>query len=185
MRPYQSICSDIEEALHRQLQTPKDFDFLRQSIYARLHIYISQSTLMRLWGYVDEPVAPRISTLNALAQYLGYQSWEDYETHAGEPGMQQSRPVMNRSLNSKRDLHKGQRLRLTWQPDRICDIEYLGDLTFRVIASENTRLLEGDTFECWLFIEGEPLYLENLHHQGLPPCAYVCGEISGVRFEEL
>ena len=47
----------------------------------------------------------------------------------------------------------------------------------------NSKLSVGDTFECVLFIEGEPLYLNNLVHEGNPPIAYQIGSKSGVRFE--
>jgi hypothetical protein len=62
-------------------------------------------------------------------------------------------------------------------------VEYLGDLTFQVIASENTRLRTGDTFQVSLIIEREPLYLDNLIQDGKQPIAYVCGKKSGVMFE--
>ena len=67
--------------------------------------------------------------------------------------------------------------------DRTCDVKYLGDQCFVVTASENTRLREGDTFECSLIIEGEPLYLDNLKQGELPAIAYVCGKKTGVWFE--
>ena len=50
------------------------------------------------------------------------------------------------------------------------------------IVSE-TRLKEGDTFECSLIIEGEPLYLDNLSQGNQQSIAYVCGKQSGVLFE--
>ena len=52
-----------------------------------------------------------------------------------------------------------------------------------VTASEKTRLKEGDTFECCLIVEGEPLYLDNLRQGNRPPIAYICGKKSGVNFE--
>lgn len=179
------LVNDIETALHRQIQTPKDFEFLRNCIYARLHVLVSRTTLMRLWGYIDEQVEPHRSTLNIMAQFLGYLSWEEYERNASLPKEQQSDPVLNRKLSVAKSLTRSDRLRLTWQPDRICDVEYLGDLQFRVIASENTRLKEGDTFECSLIIDGEPLYLDNLKQGENPGIAYVCGKKSGVMFEYL
>ncbi len=184
MNPYKRLLSDIENALHHTMKTPKDFDFLRERIYARLHTLISQSTLMRLWGYVSQPVEPRISTLDTLAQFLGYQDWSDYERNAQLPADQQSSPILNRRLNT-RQLHQGEQLRLLWRPNKVCDIEYQGNNFFRVIHAENTRLHAGDTFECLLFIEDEPLYLDNLHHAELPPMAYVCGKKSGIKFEYL
>lgn len=177
------LCKEIEEALHRKMQTPKDFDFLRKCIFTRKHLLVSTTTLKRVWGYVDDRVQPRTGTLDILTQFLGYQGWEEY-CHGGQPSEESpSSPVMNRRLCVQDGLSRGDRIRLTWQPARVCDIEYLGNLTFRVIASENTRLHEGDTFQCSLIIEGEPLYLDNLQQEERPPIAYVCGKRTGVMFE--
>lgn len=178
-----NLRNDIEIALNRKMQTPKDFDFLRDRIYARLHTMISRTTLMRIWGYVEEGVEPRKGTLSVLAQFIGYQDYEDYCINALEPKEQQSSPVMSRRLSVEKEFHYGEHLRLTWQPDRECDVEYLGNQTFRVVASKNTRLREGDTFECSLIVEGEPLYIDNLKQGEMPAVAYVCGKKTGVRFE--
>ena len=179
----QRLCKEIETAIGKQPKTPKDFDQLREMIYGRLHCYVGRTTLMRLWGYVDEPVEPRQSTLDILSQYLGYHNWEDYQQNASLQQERQSSPVLSRHLNVPETLKRGDRLRLTWQPQRVCDVEYLGDLTFRVVASEMTRLQAGDTFQCSLIIEREPLYLDNLRQGTRPPIAYVCGKKSGVCFE--
>ena len=72
------LCKEIEKALHRQLKTPKDFDFLKERIYERLHILVSSTTLKRIWGYLEEDVTPREKTLDILTQYLGYHNWEEY-----------------------------------------------------------------------------------------------------------
>jgi hypothetical protein len=183
MTPSEQLRSEIETALKKKLCTPKDFEFLHERIYARLHILVSRTTLMRLWGYVDEDVTPRKGTLDILAQFIGYQDWDGYCQNSLLPKEQQSSPVMSRRLSVAKELVEGERLRLTWQPDRVCDIEYLGDLQFRVIASENTRLKPGDTFECSLIIEGEPLYLDHLKQDAQQTISYVCGKKSGVMFE--
>lgn len=181
--------TDIENALGRKLQTPKDFDFLRERIYARQHMLISRTTLMRIWGYVEEDVKPRKSTLNILTQFLGYRDWNEYLHNSFLPKEQQSSPVLNRRLSVAKVLNIGDRLRLTWQPKRVCDIEYMGELRFRVVDSVNTRLHEGDTFECSLIIEGEPLYLDNVRQEVdgkiRSAIAYVCGKQSGVMYEYL
>lgn len=183
MTPTEQLRSDIETALKKKLCTPKDFEFLRERLYARLHILVSRTTLMRLWGYVDEGVTPRKGTLDILAQFLGYQDWGGYCQNSLLPKEQQSSPIMSRQLSVAKELNVGEHLRLTWQPDRVCDIEYLGDLLFRVIASENTRLKPGNTFECSIIIEGEPLYLDHLKQGTQQAISYVCGKKSGVFFE--
>lgn len=184
---FEPLRSEVEAALKKKLCTPKDFEYLRERIYARLHTLVSRTTLMRLWGYVDENVTPRKGTLDILSRFLGYKDWEGFQENASLLKEQQSSPVMSRKLSVSSDLYIGERLRLTWQPGRVCDVEYIGDLSFRVIASENTRIQPGDTFQCSLIVEGEPLYLDNLRKgdssSSAKPVAYVCGKKTGVNFE--
>lgn len=94
---------------------------------------------------------------------------------------------MSRHINVKKQLTIGDRLRFRWHPKRVCDIEYNGNLVFQVITSENTRLREGDTFECNLIIEDEPLYLSSVRQEIngrlSPATAYVCGR-QAVRRDE-
>lgn len=179
------ICTEIEEALHRSMRSRGDFEYLRERIYARTHQLVSSTTLMRLWGYLEEGVTPRESTLSIMSQFIGYRDWQEFKRNAMLPKGLESSPVLSRRLSTANELTAGDRLRLTWQPDRVCDVEYLGDLSFKVTASENTRLREGDTFQCGLIIEGEPLFLDNLRQNGAPPIAYVCGKKTGVMFEYL
>ena len=35
------LCKEIETALNHQIKTPKDFIFLRDNIYSRLHVLVS------------------------------------------------------------------------------------------------------------------------------------------------
>ena len=185
----QNLCKDIETAVGRQLKSPKDFEMLKERIYARQRVLISRTTLMRIWGYIDEPVKPRANTLDILARFIGYHDWKQYQENAGLQKDQQSSPVMTRRLSVNSELRLGDRLRLSWQPGRVCDVEYLDNLSFRVIASKNTRLQAGNTFQCSLIIEGEPLFLDNLQQaNSIPtaaPIAYVCGKKTGVHFEFL
>ena len=70
--------SQIETAIGHSVVTPKDFDSLRDMIFSRLHIYVSSTTLKRIWGYLNDDVTPRQSTLNILARYLGYVDFEAF-----------------------------------------------------------------------------------------------------------
>lgn len=177
------LCSEVEAALGRRLRTPKDFDFLREKIFQRLNILVSSTTLKRIWGYLDEPVEPRESTLTILSQFIGYKNWEDFERHGGDDSGIQSSIVLNRRLNVTESLTPGDTVLLTWQPKRECLVEYLGNLEFCVKSSKNTRLKEGDRFQCGFIVDGEPLYIDNLRHENRPLTGYVCGKISGVKFE--
>ncbi len=76
---YASLRNAIEETIGRKLRTPKDFDFLAESIFEKLHQRISPTTLKRLWGYLhDTSSSPRPSTLDLLAQFIDYPSYADF-----------------------------------------------------------------------------------------------------------
>ena len=76
---YASLRNAIEETIGRKLRTPKDFDFLAESIFEKLHQRISPTTLKRLWGYLhDTSSSPRPSTLDLLAQFIDYPSFADF-----------------------------------------------------------------------------------------------------------
>ena len=182
----EQLCIDIEKSLGKRLCTPKDFEMLRERIYNRLHILISTTTIKRVWGYLHDDVQTRQSTFDILAKFIGYQDYKDYtDNHITYKEEIQSSPVISRKLNVEEELTLGDKLRIIWQPGRICEITYQGNLTFCVFASQNTRIKEGDTFECSLLIEGEPLYIDNLRQGNRPPIAYVCGKKSGILFERI
>lgn len=179
----QRLTAEIETAVGRPMRTRRDFDILSQLIFTRLHEQVSASTLKRMWGYYPA-VAPHVSTLTILARFLGYRDWDAYCN--GEGRTAPSSPVLGRWLDVDRDLSAGERVRLTWAPGRVCEVAYHGDRRFVVESAVATRLLPGDTFECMVMLEDQPLYLHNLLHAGQrEPMAYVCGLQSGVRFEVL
>lgn len=177
------LCQSIEQSLGHCIQSPKDFDQLREHIYTRLHQLISTSTLKRVWGYIDSESEPSRSTLNVLASFVGYGSYADFCAAAAKGGADASNPVVSRHINVATDLAVNDCLTLTWAPDRQCRVRYLGNMQFRVEEAAGTRLQAGDSFQCSLIVEGEPLYLANLMQPGRQATNYVCGKRGGIRFE--
>ena len=180
---FKALCEAVERRSGKKMVTPQDFEWLGEKIENKLKEKISASTLMRLWGY-RKGVSTRQTTLNILARYVGYADYVTFSQWAptkddDEP---QSDEVFSRHLYT-RDLQPGQQVELTWQPNRRCVVELLQGNCFEVIEAEETKLSVGDTFECNIFIEGEPLYLSQLVHDGRPPMLYVAGKRNGIRFE--
>ncbi|MBQ6032277.1 MAG: hypothetical protein IJL29_04555, partial [Prevotella sp.] len=75
------LCEAVEKTINLKMRTPKDFDYLREQIYQKLSVLISQTTLKRIWGYITEDSTPRDSSLTVLAQFAGF---PDYETFCEE-----------------------------------------------------------------------------------------------------
>lgn len=172
----------VEKTLGKKLVTPKDYDFLSEHIFSRLHIMISATTIKRLWGYLKENTSPRLATLDVLSRFVGYRDWNEFCQSVGNCDAIQSDIIMSRSLNVGQ-LKKGNKVLVTWLPDRKCVFEFCGGNDFKVLSAENSKIKAGATFRCSFFIEGEPLFLDHLIQSGMPSTSYVAGKINGIRFE--
>lgn len=71
----QRLLSSIENLVGLKPQTPKDFDAISQQILQKTRKRVSSSTLKRLWGYRSDITVPRQSTLDILAQFIGYDNY--------------------------------------------------------------------------------------------------------------
>ena len=68
----------VEDELGTPMRTPKDFDALSESIFQKVHLQLSSSTLKRIWGYLATASLPRQSSLDVLAQYVGYANFQAF-----------------------------------------------------------------------------------------------------------
>lgn len=163
-------------------KTPQQFDSLTTSILIRTKQRMSSTTLKRFWGYIekDSDSQIRTSTLDILAQYIGYVSWKAF------CGVDEA-VVSSDFLAAKRvqasELEVLTIIRLLWEPNRCVSIRYEGSDLFTVVESINSKLKINDTFHCSGFVEKQPLVLTGLTRPGLEPCSYVCGKAGGIRFE--
>lgn len=177
-----SLVLRVEAMLNRKLQTHGDFVALSDILFDRTRERISSTTLRRMWGYCDEGVKPRRFTLDVLSRFVLFRDFDDFCSNACNEELQSGL-----CLGGKIDadyLYEGQLLRMSWLPDRCCLIEHLGHGEFRIVEAVNTKLSIGDTFTCHLFINNEPVYLDNLIHNGQGPMRYVAGRQSGVLVEK-
>lgn len=62
-----------------------DFQTLAERIGERSGVVLSATTLKRVWGRVAYKSSPSPTTLDALAQYLGYENWRAYESEPVAP----------------------------------------------------------------------------------------------------
>ncbi len=177
------LCCRVEESFGREVKSPKDFTQLSESIFWRTGILMSPTTLKRIWGYLSEPVTPRQATLDTLARYVGWNNWTEFQQN-DNPGID-SGMVSSEHIDVLRQLKWGEVVRLMWQPSRVCDVKYIGAGKFQIMKAQGTKLSAGDTFTCHIIVDSEPLYLDNLLHNGIPSATYVCGRHHGIHFLRL
>lgn len=174
---------DVEARLGRGILSPKDFEYLNGVIASELKENVSVSTLKRLWGYSKYLSSPSASILSTLCRLVGYRDWKYYKEQRNSNEKKPSAEVHGDKITVATDLEAGDHVRLTWSPQRVCDVVYRGDGEFEVLSSVNTGIKAGDLFCCSLIVSGEPLWISNLRQFGKAPVAYVCGKQGGVRFE--
>ncbi|MDE7396944.1 MAG: hypothetical protein K2M98_04380 [Muribaculum sp.] len=177
------LCRQVEESAGFSPSSPKKFEELSDIICRRTGVLLSPTTLKRLWGYLDEPVTPRPSTLDVLSRFCGWTGYQHFLS--GKTPDIESGNVGNTVIRAGEDIRPGQRIRLFWNPSRVCEIEYLGNLDWVVVSAECTRLQPGDRFRCPLIVAGEPLYLDILVKDSNRTGVYVCGSKTGITFKIL
>lgn len=183
-RLYKSLRLSVEQRLGKTAVVTSDFKELSENILENTKGYLAPITLRRFWS--DKPcvcynVKPKHSTLDILSQYVGYSSWESFVENNMTAKRESSSFLLKRDLPAE-ELQANIEVELSWAPDRVITIRSLGNCTFRVQESRNSKLSVGDTFRTMIFVEGEPLLLTNLIHDGEPPTNYVCGRIDGIRY---
>ena len=136
--------ADVEDRMGRGILSPKDFEFLHLTIERELNESVSVSTLKRLWGYSKYLSSPSVSILSTLSRLVGYRDWEDYKANCESSDKKPSAQVLSDKITVTTDLEVGDRIRLTWAPQRVCDIQYHGDGDFEVLSSQNTSIKAGD-----------------------------------------
>lgn len=179
---------DIEHEVKRKIRTPYDFEFLAGVIWERLHENISPTTLKRLWGYIDGADTTRRTTLCLLAQFLGFADWEAYQASLATRTDIESDAFEGEGIHID-DLQKGDRVEVTWLPNRRCVFRYEGEAHFIVEKAANAKLHAGDTFDTTCFLVGKPMYLDNLQRDEVPSTkesvSYVAGSKNGLNSVKL
>ena len=165
--------------------SPYDFEMLEQDIRGKLSgSTINAKTLKRFFGYdqMDSSSSVRLYTLDVLSQYVGYANWNKYLEHLHLSEGAGSGDFKGKEINAD-SLQVGSILQIAWQPERKSSLKYLGNQRFEVIETENSKWQVGDTFICRHFIQGKPLYVDNLTDKDgkLKSTMYVVGEKEGIR----
>lgn len=159
------------------LRLPSDCEFLSLDIQSKTGVPIGATTLKRLVGFAQDERTPHASTLDAIARYLGYAHWDELTKieDAGNSGFDCSDEEVRSA-----DLPVDACVEITYLPDRLVRMQFLGNQRYRIVKSQNSKLQAGDEVEIQTFVLHHPLLVLNVWRNGEPLGQFTAGRVSGL-----
>jgi len=84
IKEYQILIKCLENTWGQKILYSKDCNALSDDIYHKIHVKISSQTLRRVFGFIVDGVQISKSTLRYLANYSGYENYEDLMVQSSE-----------------------------------------------------------------------------------------------------
>lgn len=172
----------LRQKSNKEFRLSADCEYLALDIESVTGEHIGVNTLKRLLGFIDDEREPRISTLDVIARYLGFDHWDALSVYDSR-----SNSSFESSSEEIRvcDLTVGQRVQVNYLPDRQIELEYLGSNRFRVQKSINSKLMADDETTITHIVQGYPLLISEVIRDGKSLGSFTAGKAQGVRFKIL
>lgn len=144
-------------------------------------IGIGETTLKRMLGFTsDSGRSPHRSTLNIIALFLGYKDYEEMSLDLELSDVVISDFEDRNSIETD-TLNIGDTLEVTYLPNRVFNLKYVGDSRFIIESVENSKnLLAGDIVKITHMEKGFPLYMPEVVRDGKNLGAYEAGKNGGL-----
>ncbi len=185
-----ALLRQVETETKLQMKVGSEYLALVDIIERQLRQHVSETTLQRLWGYsTRENYSVSLRTLNVLSQLVGCDNWEQFCDRLRDESQRESDIFKGNALIVER-LSVGTRLRIGWQPDRLCIARYIGNNRFVAELTENSTIQPGDSFSCLMMQKGRELYMDmfqRANDNGQPDteARYVVGQRNGLTTLEI
>ena len=167
----------LKEKSGSDLRQPSDCVFLSLDIESKTGVRVGATTLKRLVGFAQDERTPHVSTLDAIARYLGYAHWE--ELLKIEDNGNSDFDSSDEEVRSA-DLQPDAIVEITYLPDRKVSMKYLGNNHYQVVESLNSKLQVGDELEIQNFVLHHPLLVLNVWRSGESMGQFTAGRVSGL-----
>lgn len=172
------ILKKIEERFGKPITYSQECEALVEAIYEATGERLGTTTLKRYFGLVSERVIPRKSTLDIIAQYIGYPSYKLLVADMGS-----DTDISAFSLVDGVDvtmLENGTQIQLTYDPNRLIVMTYLGDFQFIVNESQGSKLRKGDVLKVTHLDVGYELIAQTVIRDGNNLGQYIAGKEGGL-----
>lgn len=165
------ILKRLKEKVGLDMTRSADFDVLSQAIKVGTNENLGVNTLKRLFGFKTDKVAPRLSTMDIIAQYLGCEDYESLiKTLGDDADISLFAPI---DCVEVQNLEPGTQVRLAYDPNRVFLLTYIGDFKFIVNEAEGSRnILKGDILTITQLAAGHRFVAAHVNRNGQDLGAY-------------
>lgn len=171
----------LEKRVGYEIRYPSDCERLMYEIADTTHQHIGVTTLKRLFGFVNGTSAPRMSTLDILAHFLGYRNYDQLLLSL-DPDKETSTPPI-RQIQSA-DIKPGSRLKIGYQQGQIC-LDCCENGRFRIVQSTDSSLQAGDIVSIRSFRVNYPLFIHQILRNDSKLKEYIAAKVSGIESIEM
>jgi hypothetical protein len=178
--PY--ITNLLRQKSSRDFRLSVDCEYLALDIESVTNEHIGVNTLKRLLGFIDDEREPRVSTLDVIARYLGFENWDVLKIYDDKGNSSFESSAEEIRVNK---LSVGQRVQICYLPDRQIEIEYVGENHFLVRKSLNSKLRVDDEIILTHIVQGYPLLVSDVVREGKSLGSFTAGKAQGIRFKIL
>ena len=171
------IVEMLGRKLGNRLRQAADCDRLALDTYSITGERLGSTTLKRLLGFVDDERKTYVSTLDSIANYLGYNSWQELEK-VEDTGNSDFAYISEEIVSSRLDI--GDIITLSYLPDRHLGIKYVGNSQYLVTKSIESKLKKSDIITVGSKLPNYPLHVSKVIRNGENLGEFVAGKIGGV-----
>lgn len=138
---------------------------------------LGYTTLRRLFGLINDERETRPYTLDIIAHFLDYSDWNSM---VNELCPSNSHFMVEGESMSVACLEKGKNVEVKYFPDRVLQLESLGDKRYVVVESVNSKLMKGDIALIDEILLHFPLHVRSVIRDGAEQGRFVAGEQYGI-----
>ncbi len=171
----------LEKRAGYEIRYPSDCERLVYEIADATRQHIGVTTLKRLFGFVKGTSAPRLSTLDILARFLGYRNY-DHLLLSLDPDKETALSPI-RQIQAA-EIAPGSRLRIAYNHGSL-SLECCGECLFRIEQSADSHLRTDDVATIRSFRVSYPLFIHQILREGTKLPAYVAAKVSGIERIEM
>ena len=178
------ILKRLREKVGLGMTRSADFDVLSQAIRDRTNENLGVNTLKRLFGFKTDKVVPRLSTMDIIAQYLGSNDYESLIKELGEDAdISIFTPIDCLEIQ---DLERGTQVRMSYDPNRVLFLTYIGDFKFIVNEVDGSKnILKGDLLIITQLAVGHRFVAAHVIRDGVDLGAYESAKFRGLKSVEI